>query len=258
MSPRSCPARDCTPRRSRRRGRSSPTCASSRARARSWWMPRRARTPGWQAMIKKFINPQLAPSKDETGALRAIGVFGATSRRIVATLVSLPPDALAALPVYAHTSVRCGRPDRDGDPLARARARGLRAVRPDRRFLGDLAEAARPGRHARRDCTRGRSRASRRAGPSGAWTWTRATIPQEANFDTLHAISYTKGCYMGQEVVARVHFRGHVNRHLRGLMAGKSEPRARGRGGARRPTASRWATCGPARSRRASARWRWA
>jgi folate-binding protein YgfZ len=45
-----------------------------------------------------------------------------------------------------------------------------------------------------------------------------STIPQEANFDELHAISYTKGCYTGQEVVARVHFRGHVNRHLRGIL----------------------------------------
>jgi folate-binding protein YgfZ len=43
------------------------------------------------------------------------------------------------------------------------------------------------------------------------------TIPQEANFDALHAISYTKGCYVGQETVARVHFRGHVNKHLRGV-----------------------------------------
>src|SRR6185437_3713445 len=54
------------------------------------------------------------------------------------------------------------------------------------------------------------------------------TIPQEANFDELHAISYTKGCYVGQEVVARVHFRGHVNRHLRGLLVGQSEPPAHG------------------------------
>jgi folate-binding protein YgfZ len=45
------------------------------------------------------------------------------------------------------------------------------------------------------------------------------TIPQEANFDEMEAISYTKGCYIGQEVVARVHFRGHVNKHLRGLRA---------------------------------------
>jgi folate-binding protein YgfZ len=42
-----------------------------------------------------------------------------------------------------------------------------------------------------------------------------ATLPQEANFDELGAISYTKGCYVGQETVARIHFRGHVNRFLR-------------------------------------------
>jgi folate-binding protein YgfZ len=50
------------------------------------------------------------------------------------------------------------------------------------------------------------------------------TIAQEANLDELHAISYTKGCYTGQEVVARVHFRGHVNRHLRGLRTAGAEP----------------------------------
>jgi folate-binding protein YgfZ len=50
------------------------------------------------------------------------------------------------------------------------------------------------------------------------------TIPQEANFDALHAISYTKGCYVGQETVARVHFRGHVNKHLRGVRAAGMEP----------------------------------
>jgi folate-binding protein YgfZ len=45
------------------------------------------------------------------------------------------------------------------------------------------------------------------------------TIAQEARLDELGAISYTKGCYTGQEVVARVHFRGHVNRGLRGIRA---------------------------------------
>jgi folate-binding protein YgfZ len=31
-------------------------------------------------------------------------------------------------------------------------------------------------------------------------------------------VSYTKGCYLGQEVVVRIRDRGHVNRHLRGLV----------------------------------------
>ena len=44
------------------------------------------------------------------------------------------------------------------------------------------------------------------------------TLLHEAGLDLLDAVSYTKGCYTGQEVVARVHFRGHVNRILRGLL----------------------------------------
>ena len=41
------------------------------------------------------------------------------------------------------------------------------------------------------------------------------TIPQEA--DVVDAsVSFTKGCYLGQELVARIDSRGRVNRHLRG------------------------------------------
>jgi folate-binding protein YgfZ len=43
-----------------------------------------------------------------------------------------------------------------------------------------------------------------------------ATIPQEAGIDD-RAVSFTKGCYIGQETVARLHYRGKPNRHLRGL-----------------------------------------
>jgi glycine cleavage system T protein len=45
---------------------------------------------------------------------------------------------------------------------------------------------------------------------------TEETIPVEANL--LEAISYTKGCYIGQEVIARIDARGHVNRRLVGLV----------------------------------------
>jgi folate-binding protein YgfZ len=44
------------------------------------------------------------------------------------------------------------------------------------------------------------------------------TLPQEVRYDELGAVSYSKGCYTGQETVARVHFRGHVNRALRGAI----------------------------------------
>ena len=42
------------------------------------------------------------------------------------------------------------------------------------------------------------------------------TLPQETGQEK-RAISFTKGCYTGQEVVARIHYRGHVNRQLRSL-----------------------------------------
>ncbi len=41
------------------------------------------------------------------------------------------------------------------------------------------------------------------------------TLPQEAGFDELGGVSYSKGCYVGQETVARLHFRGHPNWVLR-------------------------------------------
>jgi folate-binding protein YgfZ len=50
-------------------------------------------------------------------------------------------------------------------------------------------------------------------------------IPQEAGLNE-RAVSFTKGCYVGQETVARLHYRGKPNRHLRGLRL--SEPGAPG------------------------------
>ena len=50
-------------------------------------------------------------------------------------------------------------------------------------------------------------------------------IPQEAGLNE-RAVSFTKGCYVGQETVARLHYRGKPNRHLRGLRL--SAPAAHG------------------------------
>src|SRR5581483_12517 len=43
-----------------------------------------------------------------------------------------------------------------------------------------------------------------------------AVIPQEAGLNA-RAVSFTKGCYVGQETVARLYYRGKPNRYLRGL-----------------------------------------
>ena len=182
---------------------------------------------GWQAMVKKYINPQLAPNRDETAALRSVGVFGATARRIVSALSGIPQDVLAPLAMYSHLTGEIA-----GHPVLVARTpelelEGYELILPAEAFakswqkllsLGATAAGLHAWEIARIEAGR----------PEWGVDMNDATIPQEANFDTLRGISYTKGCYVGQEVVARVHFRGHVNKHLRGLMAGKSEPAPEG------------------------------
>jgi folate-binding protein YgfZ len=183
---------------------------------------------GWMAMLRKFVNPRVAAYVDRSHEMRDVGVFGVSARRVVATLTALDAEALEALPPYGHLVAMI-----DG-----AAAMVVRS--PDLGYEGYeilVAPEVEPLLWQRA--------ANAGATPSGLDAWEIArveagrpewgldidesTIPQEANFDELHAISYTKGCYTGQETVARVHFRGHVNRHLRGLQGAESEgmaPRA--------------------------------
>jgi folate-binding protein YgfZ len=55
------------------------------------------------------------------------------------------------------------------------------------------------------------------------------TLPPEAGLGT-HAISYTKGCFIGQEVLARIRTYGHVNRTLCGLRLADELPELPTRG----------------------------
>jgi len=45
------------------------------------------------------------------------------------------------------------------------------------------------------------------------------TIVPEIGIEDM--ISYTKGCYIGQEIIARIHFRGHVAKRLAGIASGQ-------------------------------------
>jgi folate-binding protein YgfZ len=52
-------------------------------------------------------------------------------------------------------------------------------------------------------------------------------FPPEARIED-RAVSYTKGCYMGQETIARIKTYGHVNRLLVGLLPETDQPIPRG------------------------------
>ncbi|MDE0187259.1 MAG: aminomethyltransferase family protein [Candidatus Poribacteria bacterium] len=55
---------------------------------------------------------------------------------------------------------------------------------------------------------------------------TDAIIPLEAELN--NALDFEKGCYIGQEIVARMHYRGHPNRLLRGFKIDHDTPPAQG------------------------------
>lgn len=63
--------------------------------------------------------------------------------------------------------------------------------------------------------------------PKWGFELTEDVIPLEAGLRDV-AISQNKGCYTGQEVIIRILHRGHVNRHLRGILTGSPDVPDRG------------------------------
>src|SRR5512146_80436 len=60
--------------------------------------------PGFVAMVKKYVNPRVSGYRDESHALRDIGVFGPDSRRIVSGMTGIPADTLGALAPFSHVA----------------------------------------------------------------------------------------------------------------------------------------------------------
>lgn len=178
---------------------------------------------GWNGIVKKYVNPRLAKYTDESAALLSLGVYGVQARHVVEHMTGIGASALALMPPYSHVTAL-----HEGATVIVMRS-------PDLELEGfDLFVAAAAFNSL------WSAAVSAHATPAGVGAWDIArieagrpewgvdmddsTIPQEAILDTLDAISYTKGCYTGQEVVARIHFRGHVNRTLRGLRFAGSLP----------------------------------
>lgn len=191
--------------------------------------------PAWLELARKYINPRLAKVHDESAQWTTWMLFGAHAPRAITALCggSHAADDLAEpvergpaeWPVWSHGL-------RDIGPasvrIIRAPVMGtlpgfvIVADARDAEFVRARLEAS-TSRHASRAVWElARIEAGR---PAFGVDMDEHTIPQEANLDTLGAISFSKGCYTGQETVARVHFRGHVNRHLRALTAAAPLPR---------------------------------
>lgn len=175
------------------------------------------------SMIRKYVNPRTAKYAIITESTGCLGVHGLDAAARLAPLIGLDTATLNAIPPLGIVkssdgvfdvirSTELSLPGFDvvasREAIATLRASlehgGAHELSPDAAEIGRI-ESGLPRFGIEMDAE---------------------TIPQEANLDTLGAISFTKGCYTGQEVVARIHFRGHVNRHLRWLTS--AEPLARG------------------------------
>ena len=172
-----------------------------------------AAAPGWMAMIRKFVNPRLAKYEDLGQDIGDLGLFGNGATTLLsAALSGAVPDAVP----YAHVTATVGDasvmivrvPDFgvEGYDIIGPHA-VLDALRNSFHAAGAVTDAGDALLVARIEAGR----------PEWGVDMDESLLAQEVDLDRLEAISYTKGCYTGQETVARVHYRGHVNRHLRGL-----------------------------------------
>ncbi len=165
--------------------------------------------------FRKYLPPIYATFEDASGALRRLSLNGpdAAAAATNAFGIALPEEHLGIKDVSV-----------DGIPLLlvrdrRARPGGIELV-VSASAVGEACTSL-----MRVVAERGGSVSGSRAlevvrvehgTPEYGLDITEANLVQETGLEA-EAVSYDKGCYLGQEVVARVHFRGHVNRHLRPL-----------------------------------------
>ncbi len=182
---------------------------------------------GWWQTVQKYVNPRLARYEDLSTRYSSFGIYGVAAASLLARAIDVPAPVLESLAPYAHESIGG---DSDSGLVARvpdAALPGFELWVPAEAFGAFreriVAAGVAPVGAATADLVR--IEAGR---PEWGIDVDEGTLVQEANLDELHAISYTKGCYTGQETVARVHFRGHVNRNLRGLLLPDAELPTRG------------------------------
>lgn len=175
------------------------------------------------AIYGRSIPPRLARWRDRTNECAVLRVAGPRSVAVAERAgIPLPPAGPGghAMEAVVHgTAVEVARAP-EGAPFALQLTVATEDAEP---LLERLAAAG-----ARHGGTEALELSRVLAGWPGLHTEVdERTIPQEVRFDEIGGVSYTKGCYPGQETVSRLHFRGHTNRQLRGVLF-DAEPPAEG------------------------------
>lgn len=166
------------------------------------------------AILQRSIPPRLARTTDRTADTAVLRIAGAHAGAVaVAAGLPVPPGG-------AHGRVVEGAAANIPMEVARATEHAPFALQvsvPTEHTEKLLAKLTQVGAHAVSPAALELSRIL--AGwPALGSEVDDKTIPQEVRLDEIGGVSYTKGCYTGQETVSRLHFRGHANRQLRGLL----------------------------------------
>ncbi|MGI8766974.1 MAG: YgfZ/GcvT domain-containing protein [Gemmatimonadaceae bacterium] len=174
---------------------------------------------GLRAMLGKYVNPRFATQRDVSDATGDVGVVGPDAADLLARVTAISTEALRTLPVHSHVSANI---DSVETTVLRAPALGSELwdvydVIVPREHVGAVTAAMRSEGAVSADACDWDTLRVEAGVPEWGIDMDESTLLQEANLEDLHAVSYTKGCYVGQETVARIHFRGHVNRTLRRL-----------------------------------------
>lgn len=167
------------------------------------------------AMVKKFVNPRLAKYQDISQQSGDVGVVGARALEVICTV--FPGNEIpSALGSYDHVALKA---DDTNLMLAHVPDFGIDGFDIiGSRDTIDALRARLVGAGAIDDASEALHIARIEAGrPQWGIDMDDSMLAQEMDLERLDAISFTKGCYTGQETVARVHYRGHVNRMLRGV-----------------------------------------
>ncbi len=178
------------------------------------WVPT-AGADAWQALIRKYVNPRLSAMTDVSAQWHGVILTGGGVPAVLEAFQAAGREAMERVPgdgdAVTHTH-RIPAPFGLATPSTLVLVAGDSAAATLRTVLE--AAGALPASPALATVFRVEA-----GWPALGVEMDDETLAQEANLDALGAISFTKGCYTGQETVARIHFRGHVNRQLRGLTA---------------------------------------
>ena len=166
--------------------------------------------PALEGIMARSLPPRLARPTDRSATLDVYRVVGPRALELARTAgLAIPENGRVLTAIVGGTTCLTARPAQSA-PFALQ-------VHVERTHAHQLVE-----RLERAGVVRGSGHSLEVARIIAGWPRLGAeiderTLPQEVRYDVLEGVSYTKGCYVGQETVARLHFRGHANRELVGL-----------------------------------------